>query len=196
MEHQISILTGEGQQLTVEKFKEMGFTFNDAAGVILQTPIIGVVISLDCFEEQWGETGKLITKEKGDSQNLMDLSGFELTKQIVDFQQKSGFEDMSAAKRCWGYHSKTNAGTDCLQWYLPCAYELCTICAFKEEIKAAMISIGVDDEGMLQFEDWFWSSSEGSSHYAVSVYFDSGHLYNTGKHTTNYVRAISAFKPL
>lgn len=196
MEHKISILTSSNEQLSVQEFKNRNLNYHNALGIILQTPVLGVVVSFDCFEEQWGETGKLITSEKGDSQNLMDLSGAALTKGIVDFQQTNDMTDMSAAKRCWGYHCNFGGVADSLQWYLPSAYELCTICTFKDEIRSVMVEIGITDEEMLNFGGTHWSSSEGTSHYAVIVNFDSGYLTNTSKYYTGYVRAVSAFRPL
>lgn len=196
MEHKISILMSSNEQLSVQEFKNRNLNYHNALGIILQTPVLGVVVSFDCFEEQWGETGKLITSEKGDSQNLMNLSGAALTKGIVDFQQTNDMTDMSAAKRCWGYHCNFGGVADSLQWYLPSAYELCTICAFKDEIRSVMVEVGITDEEMLNFDGWFWSSSEYSSSSAVYVYFGSGSLGNGSKTINLYVRAVSAFRPL
>lgn len=189
MEHRISIKTVQGAVLSLKEFKMQGLALKDAVGVILQTPVIGMIISLDGWEEIWGQYGELITSEKGDSQNLMDLSGLDLTKQIVDFQNKTDFDEMTAAKRCWGYC----AGG--LQWYLPSVYELCTMCAFWMEIRDTMISIGVDEDDILE-ERWHWSSSECHRYYSAVVIFGTGNTYGTAKGYTYSVRAVSAFSPL
>lgn len=189
MEHRISINTVQGAVLSLNEFKMQGLALKDAIGVILQTPVIGMIISLDGWKEIWGQYDKLITSEKGDSQNLMDLSGLDLTKQIVDFQDKSDFDEMTAAKRCWGYH----AGG--LQWYLPSVYELCTMCAFWTEIRDTMISIGIDEDDIPE-EGYFWSSSEHNSINSVVVYFGTGSIGSGGKLGSHSVRAVSAFSPL
>lgn len=186
MEHRISIKTVQGAVLSLNEFKMQGLALKDAVGVILQTPVIGIIISLDGWEEIWGQYGKLITSEKGDSQNLMDLSGLDLTKQIVDFQDKSDFDEMTAAKRCWGYH----AGG--LQWYLPSVYELCTMRAFWTEIRDTMISIGVDEDDIPE-EGYFWSSSESNSGAGAVVHFSNGNINHGNKGFAYSVRAVSAF---
>lgn len=189
MEHRISIKTVQGAVLSLNEFKMQGLMLKDVIGIVLQTPVIGMIISLEGWKEVWGQCDKLITSEKGDSQNLMDLSGLDLTKQIVDFQNKSDFDKMTAAKRCWGYH----AGG--LQWYLPSVYELCTMCAFWTEIRDTMISIGIDEDDIPE-EGYFWSSSEYSLALAVFVSFASGNITYTYKCGMLYVRAVSAFSPL
>lgn len=189
MEHRISINTVQGAVLSLNEFKMQGLALKDAIGVILQTPVIGMIISLDGWKEIWGQYDKLITSEKGDSQNLMDLSGLDLTKQIVDFQDKSDFDEMTAAKRCWGYH----AGG--LQWYLPSVYELCTMCAFWTEIRDTMISIGIDEDDIPE-EGYFWSSSEYYSGHGAVVYFSNGNIVSYNKGIIYSVRAVSAFSPL
>ena len=163
MEHRILIKTVQGTVLSLNEFKNQKLQLQDAVGIVLQTPVVGMIISLDAWEEIWGECGRLITSEKGDSQNLMDLSGLELTKQIIEIQKESGFNKMTAAKRCWEY----NKGG--LQWYLPCVYELCTMFAFWPEIRDTMIGIGMDADDLPE-EGWHWSSSENCSNYAVVVH--------------------------
>lgn len=189
MEHRILIKTVQGTVLSLNEFKNQKLQLQDAVGIVLQTPVVGMIISLDAWEEIWGECGRLITSEKGDSQNLMDLSGLELTKQIIEIQKESGFNKMTAAKRCWEY----NKGG--LQWYLPCVYELCTMFAFWPEIRDTMIGIGMDADDVPE-EGWHWSSSENGSYYAVIVTLSSGTIHTYGKSNTYSVRAVSAFSPL
>lgn len=189
MEHRISIKTVQGAVLSLNEFKMQGLTLKDAIGIVLQTPVIGMIISLDEWEEIWGQSGLLITSKKGDSQNLMDLSGLDLTKQIVDFQNKADFGEMTAAKRCWGYC------VGGLQWHLPSVYELCTMCAFWMEIRDYLISIGVDEDDIPE-ERWYWSSSESHRYYSTVVIFSTGNIIHNAKSIAFYVRAVSAFSPL
>lgn len=190
MEHRISIKTVQSAVLSLNEFKNQGLALKDAIGIVLQTPVIGMIISLDEWDEIWGQQGKLITSEKGYSQSLMDLSGLDFTKQIVDFQTESNFDIMTAAQRCWWYDKGG------LQWYLPSVYELCTMCAFWSEIRDTMISIGIDEDDVPE-EGYFWSSSENTSYHSIVVGFGTGHIYGSiAKGCTYLVRAISPFSPL
>lgn len=190
MEHKISVMRAGGAITTPQNAKELGWEPKDIVGIVLQTPVVGIVISLDSWDEIWGETGNRIWNERGeytgDSINLMDLSGRDLTKRILDAQ--SDFEEMTAAKRCAEY-KKGN-----LEWYLPSAYELCTICAYRTEINQAMNVVGLGDCRLS--DDYHWSSSEYTSLYAVTVHFDSGYLNTYLKSSSFSVRAVSAFEPL
>lgn len=190
MEHKISVMRAGGAITTPQNAKELGWEPKDIVGIVLQTPVVGIVISLDSWDEIWGETDNRIWNERGeytgDSINLMDLSGRDLTKRILDAQ--SDFEEMTAAKRCAEY-KKGN-----LEWYLPSAYELCTICAYRTEINQAMNVVGFGDCRLS--DNYHWSSSEIISISAVTVNFDSGTLTYNGKSYSGSVRAVSAFEPL
>lgn len=193
MEHKISIMKKGGVITTPANAKQLGWELDDIVGIVLQTPVIGVVISLDRWDEIWGKYGRVFHTNDdytGDSQNLMDLSGKELTEKIVDFMDNANEQEMYAAKRCKEYDKGG------LNWYLPSVYELCTICAFKDEIRAAMETIGVTDEDMLSFNDYHWSSSEYNSNGAVTVNFGSGNITYHNKSYNHSVRAVSAFEPL
>ena len=172
---------------------ELGWTMDDIVGIVVQTPVVGLVVSIDQWEEIWGEDGRVFHTANdytGDSQNLMDLSGKALTDKIIDFMDNATQQEMYAAKRCAEYKK---GGLD---WYLPSVYELCTICAFKDEIRKAMEVFGITDEDMLNFENYHWSSSEYNSNYAVFVNFDSGYIGGNRKSFNYAVRAVSAFEPL
>lgn len=193
MEHKISIMKKGGVITTPTNAVELGWDMDDIVGIVVQTPVIGLVVSIDKWEEIWGESGRVFNADDdytGDSQNLMDLSGKALTDKIIDFMDNATEQKMYAAKRCAEYKK---GGLD---WYLPSVYELCTICAFKDEIRKAMEVFGITDEDMLDFSDYHWSSSEYYSTYAVYVSFDSGFIGNNGKGSNSSVRAVSAFEPL
>ena len=193
MEHKISIMKKGGVITTPVNAVELGWNMDDIVGIVLQTPVIGLVVSIDKWREIWGESGRVFHTEDdytGDSQNLMDLSGKELTDKIIDYMDNATEQEMYAAKRCAEYKK---GGLD---WYLPSVYELCTICAFKDEIRNAMEVFGITDDDMLDFEGYHWSSSENTSTTAVYVYFDSGGISTNGKSGSYSVRAVSAFEPL
>ncbi len=188
MKHQISIKT-KGNVLSVNDFKTQGLTKNDAIGVVLQTEVVGMIISLDQWNEIWcsEDNCKEFNKVCGEAETLQTLSGLELTRSIVKQNKKDG-ENMTAAMRCWQY------GKGGLQWYLPCLYELGTIIAYRDELNEVFEMLDADtfDEG-----DWGWSSSEFYSHYAWIVYFGNGYYYTyCYKYSSFVVRAVSAFSPL
>lgn len=193
MEHKISILKKGGVIATPTNAVELGWTMDDIVGIVVQTPVIGLVVSIDKWDEQWGESVQLFNLQDdyiGISRNLMDLSGKELTDGIIDFMDNDTERGMYAAKRCAEYKK---GGLD---WYLPSAYELCTICAFKDEIRKAMEVFGITDEDMLYFDGWYWSSSENNTYTAMGVDFDSDNINTDYKGHNNFVRAVSAFEPL
>lgn len=185
MKHSISIKTINGV-LSISDFKAQRVSKSDVIGVVLQTETIGMVISLDQWNEIWCSDGnrKVFNKECGEAEALQTLSGLELTRNIVKQNEEDG-EDMTAAMRCWQY-KKGN-----LQWYLPSLYELGTIIAYRDELNEVLEMLDADQ---FDEEDWGWSSSEGSSWDAWGVSFGSGHFYS--KCYSFVVRAVSAFSPL
>lgn len=188
MKHSISIKTINGV-LSISDFKAQRVSKSDVIGVVLQTETIGMVISLDQWNEIWCSDGnrKVFNKECGEAEALQTLSGLELTRNIVKQNEEDG-EDMTAAMRCWQY-KKGN-----LQWYLPSLYELGTIIAYRDELNEVLEMLDADQ---FDEDDWGWSSSEGSSWYAWYVGFGSGYFYGFGIKFGSYVvRAVSAFSPL
>lgn len=187
MKHSISIKTVNGV-LSVADFKAQRVAKADVIGVILQTETIGMIISLDQWNEIWCSENnkKVFNKECGEAEALQTLSGLELTRNIVEQNKKDG-EGMTAAMRCWQY------GKGNLQWYLPCLYELGTIIAYRDELNEVLEMLGADtfDE-----DDWGWSSSEDGSWGAWSVCFGNGNFYGYNKCNGCVVRAVSAFSPL
>ena len=188
MKHSISIKTVTGV-LSVADFKAQRVAKANVVGVVLQTEIIGMVISLDQWKEIWcsEDNKKVFNKECGEAEALQTLSGLELTRNIVKQNEEDG-EDMTAAMRCWQYDKGG------LQWYLPCLYELGTIIAYRDELNKVFEMLGAD---ILDEDDWGWSSSEYYTRNAWFVYFGSGNFNGISyKYGSCVVRAVSAFSPL
>ncbi len=188
MKHLISLKTNQGIA-SVEDYQNGRIDRGDVIGVILQTEVIGVVISLDQWNEIWCSYGnrKVFNKACGEAEALQTLSGLELTRNIVKKNKEDG-EDMTAAMRCWQY-KKGN-----LQWYLPSLYELGTIIAYRDELNEVLEMLDADQ---FDKDDSGWSSSEGGSWYAWVVYFGNGNFHNyCCKYHRYVVREVSAFSPL
>jgi hypothetical protein len=187
MKHLISIKTNQGIA-SVEDYQNGRIDRGDVIGVVLQTETIGMVISLDQWNEIWCSDGncKAFNKKCGEAEALQTLSGLELTRNIVKQNEEDG-EDMTAAMRCWQY-KKGN-----LQWYLPSLYELGTIIAYRDELNEVLEMLDADQ---FDEDDWGWSSSEFNSLGAWGVDFCSGHFYGISKYGSNVVRAVSEFSPL
>lgn len=188
MKHLISLKTNQGTA-TIEECKKGNVNRDDVVGVILQTEVIGVIISLDQWNEIWCSDGncKAFNKKCGEAEALQTLSGLELTRNIVKQNEEDG-ESMTAAIRCWRY-KKGN-----LQWYLPSLYELGTIIAYRDELNEVLEMLNADQ---FDEDDWGWSSSENYSWDAWGVNFGSGYFIGTGGKVYSYVvRAVSAFSPL
>ena len=187
MKHQISIKTTDNV-LSVEDFKAQGLTKNDVIGVVLQTEVVGMVVSLDQWEEIWcsEDNYKEFNEVCSEAEALQTLSGLELTRNIVKQNEIDG-ESMTAAMRCWQYDKGG------LQWYLPCLYELGTIIAYRDELNEVFEVLGAD---FIDEDNWGWSSSEYGSHYAWYVYFGNGSFSYNNKYGSIVVRAVSAFSPL
>ena len=187
MKHLISLKTNQGIA-SVEDYQNGRIDRDDVVGVILQTEVIGVVISLDQWNEFWcsERNCKVFDKECGEAEVLQTLSGLELTRNIVNKNKKDG-ESMTAAMRCWQY--KKGA----LQWYLPSLYELGTIIAYCDELNEVLEMLDADQ---FDKDDLVWSSSEANSESTWYVYFGSGNFFNGLKYSIHVVRAVSAFSPL
>ena len=187
MKHSISIKTINGV-LSISDFKTQRTSKSDVIGVVLQTETIGMIISLDQWNEIWCSENncKVFNKACGEAEALQTLSGLELTRNIVKQNEKDG-EDMTAAMRCWQY-SKGN-----LQWYLPSLYELGTIIAYRDELNEVLKMLDADQ---FDKDDWGWSSSESGSWYAWGVNFGNGYFGGYYKYYSFVVRAVSAFSPL
>ena len=186
MKHLISIKTKDNV-LSIEDFKAQGLTNNDVIGIIIQTETIGIIMSLDTWEEVWNNDDILVNKACGEAEALQELIGLELTRSIVEKTKKNS-DSMNAAIRCWDY------GKGGLQWYLPSLYELGTIIAYRDEINEVLDMLGMPELGE---NDYGWSSSEGYTLHAWNVNFGNGYFsYNYNKYYSLVVRAVSAFSPL
>lgn len=189
--YSISVLGADKKQYEIADFRARGMNYTNAIGIIVETEFMSRVLAFDTWQEQWGNTDRILTEKQNESVAMQTFSGLDLTKRIVEAQ--TDIDGMTAAKRCWNYQKGG------LQWYLPCLMELGVICAYRDEINKAMKEIGCPDECLLPTEDsdetWVWSSSEGSQGYSWSVGFSSGNFYYGYECSSYMVRAVAAFQP-
>jgi hypothetical protein len=187
----ISVLGANKKQYEIADFRARGMNYTNAIGIIVETEFMSRVLAFDTWQEQWGNTDRILTEKQNESVAMQTFSGLDLTKRIVEAQ--TDIDGMTAAKRCWNYQKGG------LQWYLPCLMELGVLCAYRDEINKAMKEIGCPDECLLPTEDsdetWVWSSSEYSPCYSWSVYFSGGNFYINYKCSSGMVRAVAAFQP-
>ena len=189
--YSISVLGADKKQYEIADFRARGMNYANAIGIIVETEFMSRVLAFDTWQEQWGNTDRILTEEQNESVAMQTFSGLDLTKRIVEAQ--TDIDGMTAAKRCWNYQKGG------LQWYLPCLMELGVLCAYHDEINKAMKEIGCPDECLLPTEDsdetWVWSSSESGQGGSWSVYFSTGGFYGSTKCNSNMVRAVAAFQP-
>ena len=190
--YSISVLGADKKQYEIADFRARGMNYANAIGIIVETEFMSRVLAFDTWQEQWGNTDRILTEEQNESVAMQTFSGLDLTKRIVEAQ--TDIDGMTAAKRCWNYQKGG------LQWYLPCLMELGVLCAYHDEINKAMKEIGCPDECLLPTEDsdetWVWSSSESSQSNSWNVYFSNGHFGDlSGKYYSDMVRAVAAFQP-
>ena len=189
--YSISVLGADKKQYEIADFRARGMNYANAIGIIVETEFMSRVLAFDTWQEQWGNTDRILTEEQNESVAMQTFSGLDLTKRIVEAQ--TDIDGMTAAKRCWNYQKGG------LQWYLPCLMELGVLCAYHDEINKAMKEIGCPDECLLPTEDsdetWVWSSSENSQGNSWSVYFSGGNFGTFSKCYSYMVRAVAAFQP-
>lgn len=189
--YSISVLGADKKQYEIADFRARGMNYANAIGIIVETEFMSRVLAFDTWQEQWGNTDRILTEEQNESVAMQTFSGLDLTKRIVEAQ--TDIDGMTAAKRCWNYQKGG------LQWYLPCLMELGVLCAYHDEINKAMKEIGCPDECLLPTEDsdetWVWSSSEYSQFNSWLVYFSNGNFNGNGKYNSSMVRAVAAFQP-
>ena len=188
--YSISVLGADKKQYEIADFRARGMNYTNAIGIIVTTEFMSRILAFDTWQEQWGNTDRILTEEQNESVAMQTFSGLDLTKRIVEAQ--TDIDGMTAAKRCWNYQKGG------LQWYLPCLMELGVLCAYRDEINKAMKEIGCPDECLLPTEDsdetWVWSSSEYSQSGSWFVHFSNCH-FNFGKFSSVMVRAVAAFQP-
>lgn len=192
--YSISVLGADKKQYEIADFRARGtrgMNYANAIGIIVETEFMSRVLAFDTWQEQWGNTDRILTEKQNESVAMQTFSGLDLTKRIVEAQ--TDIDGMTAVKRCWNYQKGG------LQWYLPCLMELGVLCAYRDEINKAMKEIGCPDECLLPTEDsdetWVWSSSEYSQGNSWFVYFSNGNFNNNGKYGSNMVGAVAAFQP-
>ena len=189
--YSISVLGADKKQYEIADFRARGMNYANAIGIIVETEFMSRVLAFDTWQEQWGNTDRILTEEQNESVAMQTFSGLDLTKRIVEAQ--TDIDGMTAAKRCWNYQKGG------LQWYLPCLMELGVLCAYHDEINKAMKEIGCPDECLLPTEDsdetWVWSSSEISQGYSWYVGFSGGYFTTSSKYYSGTVRAVAAFQP-
>lgn len=189
--YSISVLGADKKQYEIADFRARGMNYANAIGIIVETEFMSRVLAFDTWQEQWGNTDRILTEEQNESVAMQTFSGLDLTKRIVEAQ--TDIDGMTAAKRCWNYQKGG------LQWYLPCLMELGVLCAYHDEINKAMKEIGCPDECLLPTEDsdetWVWSSSESSQNFSWIVNFSNGNFFNNIKYYSLMVRAVAAFQP-
>lgn len=189
--YSISVLGADKKQYEIADFRARGMNYANAIGIIVETEFMSRVLAFDTWQEQWGNTDRILTEEQNESVAMQTFSGLDLTKRIVEAQ--TDIDGMTAAKRCWNYQKGG------LQWYLPCLMELGVLCAYHDEINKAMKEIGCPDECLLPTEDsdetWVWSSSENSQSGSWGVYFSNGSFSISNEYFSGMVRAVAAFQP-
>ena len=189
--YSISVLGADKKQYEIADFRARGMNYANAIGIIVETEFMSRVLAFDTWQEQWGNTDRILTEEQNESVAMQTFSGLDLTKRIVEAQ--TDIDGMTAAKRCWNYQKGG------LQWYLPCLMELGVLCAYHDEINKAMKEIGCPDECLLPTEDsdatWVWSSSENSQNNSWGVGFSNGTFGSSSKSYSSMVRAVAAFQP-
>ena len=189
--YSISVLGADKKQYEIADFRARGMNYTNAIGIIVTTEFMSRILAFDTWQEQWGNTDRILTEEQNESVAMQTFSGFDLTKRIVEAQ--TDIDGMTAAKRCWNYQKGG------LQWYLPCLMELGVLCAYHDEINKAMKEIGCPDECLLPTEDsdetWVWSSSEYSQNVSWYVGFSNGSFGTNYKSVSGMVRAVAAFQP-
>lgn len=189
--YSISVLGADKKQYEIADFRARGMNYANAIGIIVETEFMSRVLAFDTWQEQWGNTDRILTEEQNESVAMQTFSGLDLTKRIVEAQ--TDIDGMTAAKRCWNYQKGG------LQWYLPCLMELGVLCAYHDEINKAMKEIGCPDECLLPTEDsdatWVWSSSENSQNGSWGVDFSNGYFNGYLKSYSGMVRAVAAFQP-
>ena len=191
--YSISVLGADKKQYEIADFRARGMNYTNAIGIIVTTEFMSRILAFDTWQEQWGNTDRILTEEQNESVAMQTFSGLDLTKRIVEAQ--TDIDGMTAAKRCWNYQKGG------LQWYLPCLMELGVLCAYRDEINKAMKEIGCPDECLLPTEDSdetrCWSSSEYGQLNSWLVGFSNGLFHNGGgsKCSSGMVRAVAAFQP-
>lgn len=181
-EIKIRIAIDGGKFITKEEWNTGKYSKDDVIGIAVITPCVQFILGLHQWKERWSEdTDHCITGKHSEAQALQVISGFEATKVLAEAQEDEG---NTAAKLCWNYDYKG------LQWYCPCLLELNAVCANKKEINELLELVGGE---LLDFDECYWSSTEGSANGSWYVNFYSGISYgNNFKYGAHVVRPAVA----
>lgn len=187
IEHKFSVMLNDKTVISVSECKARGIKAENALGIVLQTPTVGMVVALEEWKDvKWGSTN-LENDACGEADAMLEMSGLELTMNIVEHQQERGDEDTAAIK-CWEY---SKGG---LQWYLPCFRELVALAAFEDEFNEICDILGADEAKL--DASYRWSSSEDGQFDAWRMNFASGNFISDYKYYEFVVRAVCAFSSI
>lgn len=99
--YSISVLGTDKKQYEIADFRAKGMNYANAIGIIVETEFMSRVLAFDTWQEQWGNTDRILTEKQNESVAMQTFSGLDLTKRIVEAQ--TDIDGMTAAKRCWNY---------------------------------------------------------------------------------------------
>ena len=122
---------------------------------------------------------------------LNDMNGKYNTSKILSYISANSKTAEAATATSLYAPSVCETGSICAKgnWYLPAAGELWTLYSNKTTLNSKFTS----NSGAAFEEDYYWSSTEGSSAYAWNVYFISGTRGATNKYSSYlYVRPVLA----
>lgn len=125
---------------------------------------------------------------------LNDFAGRANTTAIINGSTSSNVTNTEAyAAGFCNKYSRTNANGNGLaagKWWLPSLGEMAMIWANFDKINYALSKIS----GATQLqENWYWSSTQGSAHYAWSLGLYDGTMNTRWKFSQYRVRPVSAF---
>ena len=166
--------------ISVKECQKRGIKADDVLGIVVQTPTVGIVVSLDESMLPWGNDKCLITSRYIEIEGLAERCGLEATKMIVETQKNAGLEE-TAAMWCWDYKKGGK------QWYLPCMSELSALILCKEEVNDVCNILNCSPLASA----YYWSSTENNANNAWNLN-SNGNWNNNNKNNTNYVRSVFA----
>ena len=94
--YSISVLGADKKQYEIADFRARGMNYANAIGIIVETEFMSRVLAFDTWQEQWGNTDRILTEEQNESVAMQTFSGLDLTKRIVEAQ--TDIDGMTAAK--------------------------------------------------------------------------------------------------
>ena len=166
------------------------------ANVVASKTPIGVVfdrahrlaIALDTEEKIWSYEHfdvPTLSDYGSSSAAIADWQGKNNTRLVLEYCKTNG-------KSCPAFeyvNSYKTEGTQAGDWYLPAMGELNAIYGNKDVLNITLGKIGGTKLGT----NYYWSSSEGSYHYAWLLHFNIGDVGNPSKGNDGNVRPVLAF---